>query len=70
MNTTFGIRMEAIFNNYDNYEDVLRLQRECSRLDMDIISAIRRCERAGDVCSELHNLLDNLHNRIARVEAV
>ena len=66
----YEIRINAIFDNYDSDNDVLRLQRECSRLDMDIISAIRRCERAGDVCSELHNLLDNLHSRISRVEAV
>ena len=67
MISTYQIRMEAIFDNFGSDRDVFRLQREVSRLDLDLCSAIRRCERAEDDCVELHDLLDSLHQRSARV---
>ena len=67
MSTSFDIRLEAIFDHYEQDNDILRLQRECSQLDLDLIGSIRRYESCSDKCEELHELLDYLHVRIGRL---
>ena len=59
------IRLQAILDNVEVDGDVQRLNQELSRLELDLVSAIRRCEAAGDEsCDELHTLLDFVDNRL------
>ena len=65
MANVFHIRLQAVLDNAEVDGDVQRLSRELSRLEIDLISAIRRCEAAGnESCDELHTLLDFVDNRL------
>ena len=66
MINTYQIRMEAIFDNYGSDGDLLRLKREVSKLDLDLLASIQRCESAGDDCKELILLLEHLNDRLDR----
>ena len=65
MESTFYIRLNAVMDNLVSDGDRPRFNREMSRLEIDLMSAIRRCESSGDdPCNELHTLLDFVDNKL------
>ena len=64
MNTTFGIRLQAIQAHYHQDQDKHRYRRELSRLELDVSKAYKRCQKAGDDCSELSDLIEYLLNEM------
>ena len=64
MNTTYDIRLEAIAANLTKDGDHLKYNRELSRLEIDVTSHLRRCQKTEDSCTHLETLLDNIDNKL------
>ncbi len=65
MQSTFYIRLNAVMDNLVSDGDRPRFNREMSRLEIDLVTALRRCEAAGDEsCAELHILLDFVDDKL------
>ncbi len=63
----FGIRYQGISDHYNLDGNDLRFKRELSRLELDLSASIKRCERADDSCTELHDLHDFVCSKIDEV---
>ena len=65
MNSTYGIRLQAIKEHFSRDSDNLRFSRELSRLQIDVARTLKRCLDAGDEsCSELEDLNEYLMDEI------
>jgi len=64
MANTYVIRFEAVKEHLLNDGDLLRYEREVSRLSIDIISAIRRCANIDDPCLDLVELQEILDDEM------
>ena len=60
MNSTYTIRLTAIKDTYVASNDTQRYLNDLSRLSIDTLAMLRRCERIGEVCDELVELLAHI----------
>jgi len=62
--SSYHIRFEAVKGHLLSDGDLLRYEREVSRLSIDVLAALKRCIRAGDPCKELEELQDVLDDEL------